>query len=51
MLSDMAPNFSGDLDSDHIDITGLTDLAIKICDKHLRMGGFLLMKTLHGRLE
>lgn len=50
-MSDMAPNFSGDKDTDHIEIAHLNSIAFKICTHSLRTGGTLLMKTLQGAME
>ena len=47
----MAPSFSGDLDIDHFNINKLNTLAMFICDKNLKLGGTLLMKTLNGTME
>jgi 23S rRNA methylase len=47
----MAPNFSGDRDTDHMGIAVLNAIAFKVCSHCLRPGGTLLMKTLHGALE
>lgn len=47
----MAPNFSGDLDIDHSNISDLNILCLFICDKHLKIGGNVLMKTLNGSFE
>ncbi len=47
----MAPNFSGDKDTDHMGISVLNAIALKVCSHSLRTGGTLLMKTLHGALE
>lgn len=51
ILSDMAPNFSGDLESDHLGIVELNERTIQICEKFLRNGGTLVMKSLQGSTE
>lgn len=48
VLSDMAPNFMGDKDIDHLQITKLNFLALSVAMDNLRFGGSLLMKTLMG---
>ncbi len=47
----MAPNFSGDVDIDHMEISVLNAITLKLCGFALRPGGTMLMKTLHGTLE
>jgi len=51
VLSDMAPNFSGDRDMDHMEISVLNALTLKVCFHNLRTGGSLLMKSLNGAVE
>lgn len=51
VLSDMAPNFSGDLDHDHTEIQALNSMVLVICSECLSYGGSLVMKTLQGRME
>lgn len=51
ILSDMAPNFEGDKDLDHMSISVLNHLAIRLCFNNLKIGGTVLMKTLQGSLE
>ena len=51
ILSDMAPNFSGDKDVDHMAISVLNALVLKIAMHNLKVGGSLLMKTLQGSAE
>ena len=51
ILSDMAPNFDGDKDSDHMAIASLNMLVVRLCFNNLNIGGTMLMKTLQGTLE
>ncbi|KAL4442318.1 hypothetical protein ABPG74_005659 [Tetrahymena malaccensis] len=51
VMSDMAPNFSGDLDMDHLLIQDLNNMTIDVCTKNLKIGGTVIMKTLNGTLE
>ncbi|KRX04341.1 hypothetical protein PPERSA_03581 [Pseudocohnilembus persalinus] len=51
IMSDMAPNFSGDLDLDHHNITQLNNICLSISKQNLKPGGTLLMKTLQGHHE
>jgi len=51
ILSDMAPNFVGDKDIDHMNITVLNGITLKVCFHSLRTGGSVLMKSLNGTLE
>lgn len=51
ILSDMAPNFSGDQDFDHMGIAVLNHIAFRMCFNNLKIGGSLVMKTLQGALE
>ncbi|KAL4479469.1 hypothetical protein ABPG72_011791 [Tetrahymena utriculariae] len=51
VISDMAPNFSGDLDQDHLLIQDLNNMTIDVCTKNLKIGGTVVMKTLNGTLE
>ena len=51
ILSDMAPNFMGDKDMDHMAISALNSLAFKISLNNLKIGGSVVMKTLQGTLE
>lgn len=51
VISDMAPNFEGDKDMDHMGIAILNGLTLKVCFHNLRPGGTLVMKTLTGTLE
>jgi 23S rRNA U2552 (ribose-2'-O)-methylase RlmE/FtsJ len=46
VLCDMAPNFSGDLDSDHLTIADMNHTTLQLCDKNLKIGGTLVLKTL-----
>lgn len=50
-MSDMAPNFEGDKDTDHMAISVLNALTLKVCFTNLRTGGTVIMKTLHGTME
>lgn len=47
----MAPNFSGDLETDHLQILELNNMAIDVCTVNLRIGGTLVMKMLSGATE
>jgi len=47
----MAPNFVGDKDMDHMNITVLNAITLKVCFHSLRTGGSLLMKSLNGTME
>lgn len=47
----MAPNFVGDKDIDHMNITVLNGITLKVCFHSLRTGGSVLMKSLNGTLE
>ena len=51
ILSDMAHNFEGDRDTDHMNIASLNHLVIRMCFNNLKIGGAVLMKTLQGSLE
>lgn len=51
ILSDMAPNFEGDTDLDHIGIASLNHIVFRMCFNNLKIGGNVLMKTLQGSLE
>ena len=51
IISDMAPNFVGDRDTDHMNISALNSVALKLSFNNLKTGGTLLMKTLNGALE
>lgn len=51
IISDMAPNFMGDKDMDHMAISALNSLAFKISLNNLKIGGSVVMKTLQGTLE
>lgn len=51
MISDLSPEYSGDLDTDYLMLSELNDTAMQLCEKNLRKGGTLLMKTLKGTLE
>lgn len=51
VMSDMAPNFEGDKDTDHMGISVLNALTLKVCFNNLRTGGTVIMKTLHGTME
>jgi 23S rRNA (uridine2552-2'-O)-methyltransferase len=51
LLCDMAPNFEGEKDVDHMQICCLNALAMKVAEHNLKTGGSLLMKTLHGSQE
>lgn len=51
VLSDMAPNFTGDQDTDHMGISVLNAIALRVCMHNLRAGGSLIMKTLNGAME
>lgn len=51
ILSDMSPNFSGDLDTDHLSIMDLNRMTIDVCTKNLKVGGVVVMKTLSGTME
>ena len=51
IISDMAPNFMGDKDMDHMAISALNSLAFKIALNNLKIGGSVVMKTLQGTLE
>lgn len=47
----MAPNFSGDINDDHISICQLNMLTMIVANKCLKEGGNLVMKTLSGPQE
>ena len=47
----MAPNFVGDRDTDHMNISVLNSVALRLSFNSLKTGGTLLMKTLNGALE
>eukprot|EP01016_Furgasonia_blochmanni_P009040 TRINITY_DN1373_c0_g1_i1.p1 TRINITY_DN1373_c0_g1~~TRINITY_DN1373_c0_g1_i1.p1 ORF type:complete len:539 (+),score=132.83 TRINITY_DN1373_c0_g1_i1:83-1699(+) len=51
VLSDMAPNFMGDQDVDHMGISVLNAVALRVCFHNLKIGGTLLMKSLYGTYE
>jgi 23S rRNA (uridine2552-2'-O)-methyltransferase len=51
VLSDMAPNFMGDQDVDHMGVAVLNAIALRVCFHNLKIGGTLLMKTLYGTNE
>ncbi|EGR34025.1 ribosomal RNA methyltransferase, putative, partial [Ichthyophthirius multifiliis] len=51
VLSDTAPNFSGDLENDHLKTMELDYLVIQMASKFLKNGGFLLMKGFYGSME
>jgi 23S rRNA U2552 (ribose-2'-O)-methylase RlmE/FtsJ len=44
----MAPNFSGELSTDHIDIVKLNIIAMTVALVLLKKGGNIVMKTLNG---
>jgi 23S rRNA U2552 (ribose-2'-O)-methylase RlmE/FtsJ len=48
IISDMAPNFSGELSTDHIDIVKLNIIAMTVALVLLKKGGNIVMKTLNG---
>lgn len=48
VLSDMAPNFSGQLAVDQPKSMYLAELALDMCNELLAPGGSLLVKTFHG---
>lgn len=48
VLSDMAPNFSGQLAVDQPKSMYLAELALDMCNELLTPGGTLLVKTFHG---
>lgn len=48
LLSDMAPNMSGNAAVDIPRAMYLTELAFDLCPKMLKPGGILLMKVFHG---
>ena len=51
ILSDIAPNFEGDKDCDHMAIAMLNHMAFRLCFNNLKIGGTVLMKTLQGSFE
>ena len=51
ILSDMAPNFQGEKDIDHMEIAVLNHLVFRMCFNNLKIGGTVIMKTLQGSLE
>ena len=51
LLSDMAPEFCGELDLDFFKMTELNSVSLMAADKLLRPGGNLIMKTLQGSDE
>ena len=51
ILSDMAHNFEGDKDLDHMGIAVLNHLVVRMCFNNLKIGGTVLMKTFKGSLE
>lgn len=48
VLSDMAPNMSGIRASDQARAMGLAELALDFADRHLAVGGSLLVKVFQG---
>ena len=48
VLSDMAPNFTGQTAVDQPRSMYLVELALDMCGEYLRDGGSLLVKTFHG---
>jgi len=48
VLSDMAPNISGVVPTDHARSAHLTELAVDFALSHLKPGGALLVKAFHG---
>lgn len=48
IVSDMAPNFTGDSTETHEEIINLNKVCLSICGSSLKQGGSLLMKTLYG---
>ena len=51
ILSDMAHNFEGDKDLDHMENAVLNHLVVRMCFNNFKIGGTVLMKTLQGSLE
>lgn len=51
VLSDMSPDFTGDLDIDYYHMSQLNMLVLSFAEKGLLPGGTLLMKTLNGQDE
>ena len=51
ILSDVFPKYSGDLDKDFFKLRDLNRMAMKICDKNLKIGGTMVMKSLLGTYE
>ncbi|WP_348675859.1 SAM-dependent methyltransferase, partial [uncultured Abyssibacter sp.] len=48
VLSDMAPNISGIASADQARATGLVELALDFCDRHLVEGGDFVSKAFQG---
>ena len=48
VVSDMAPNLSGIASTDAARISGLVELAVDFCSKHLKPEGALVAKVFHG---
>lgn len=48
VVSDMAPDMSGNYDLDQVRSVHLATLALEFADKHLRQGGFLVCKVFEG---
>ncbi len=48
ILSDMAPNTSGERSHDHLAIMGLAEEVVHICIDHLQLGGSLCVKVFDG---
>ena len=51
IVCDIAPNFMGDLDIDHHNISEMNIQVLGVCEKFLELGGSLVIKTLHGTDE
>ena len=47
----MSPNRMGDRDMDHMEMAVLNRLTLLVCSNSLKIGGSILMKTLHGSYE
>ena len=51
VLSDAVPDFVGERFVDHMKATYLNGLILRICTRHLKPGGTLLMKIIQGPAE